>query len=70
MIIYKVPLRSDGDEHSGYDWTYSKREANKTFKEGGADPQRGDKIQEIELAFNKSDLLRFLKAHCGYPDNG
>ncbi len=73
MKIYKVPKRNNGlsgDEHTGYYYTTSKREATAFFKENGADPAMGDKIQELTLAMNKWDVIRFLNAHCSHPDNG
>lgn len=71
MKIYKVPHRElDGDEHSGYSYHLSKREAQKTFKEAGANPNRGDEIEELELAMNKHDVIDFLNTHCSHPDNG
>lgn len=73
MIIYKVPTRQypeTGDEHTGYVWTFSKREANQIFKENNADPRRGDEIQSYELVMNKHDVIRFLNAYCSHPDNG
>jgi hypothetical protein len=70
MIIYKVPTRGDGDEHSGYSYHFSKREAKNKFKESGASTERGDEVEELELAMNKHDILRFLNLHCAHPDNG
>lgn len=73
MKIYKVPTRQErqtGDEHTGYIYTLSKREATKAFKENNADPGRGDEIDTLELAMNKHDIIRFLNENCGYPDNG
>lgn len=74
MKIYQVPTRRDpsdgGDEHTGYFYTLSKREANKVFKEQGAQPELNDKVRELELAMNKYDIVRFLNAHCSHPDNG
>jgi hypothetical protein len=75
MKVYKVPKRNDpnteaDDGHAGYIYTYSKREANTLFKEGGADPKRGDEIEELEFAMNKRSVLEFLNLHCSHPDNG
>lgn len=73
MKIYKVPTREDNpitDEHTGYFWTTSKTEAKKVFKEKQADSERGDEIEEVELAMNKWDVIRFLNEHCSHPDNG
>lgn len=73
MKIYKVPKRDykpSSDEHTGYFYTTSKREANKFFKENGADPTIGDEIEELTLAMNKWDVVRFLNTHASHPDNG
>lgn len=71
MIIYKVPTREGNrDEHTGYVWTFSKREANAIFKERGAEEAQRDKIEACPLAMNKHDIIRFLNRHAGHPDNG
>lgn len=75
MIIYKVPTRNkpeedEDDGHTGFVWTLSKREAMKIYKNNGAQSDRGDDIQECELAVNKHDIIRFLNQHCDFPDNG
>lgn len=75
MKIYKVatrniPERDEDDGHTGYIWTLSKREANKIFKSDGADPKRGDEIEELDLIMNKTSIINFLNTHCGFPDNG
>lgn len=63
-------MEVEDDGHTGYVWTLSKREANEIFKNKGADPERGDGIQECELSVNKHDIIRFLNEHCDFPDNG
>lgn len=75
MKIYKVPTRLDpnegmGDDHTGYYFTSSKRDANNVFKIQGAQPELNDQIEELELAMNKHDIIRFLNVHCSHPDNG
>ncbi len=75
MLIFKVPTRSGrtqgaSDAHTGYVFTTSKTEANKVYKENGADPARGDEIEPIKVAFNTADIIDFLNTHCSHPDNG
>lgn len=86
MKIYQVPKRTlvepefselnegwetgSGDEHAGYFYTLSKREAYKVFKNCGADPAVGDKITEINVAMNKYDIVAMLNQHASHPDNG
>lgn len=70
MKIYQVPSRHQGDEHGGYTYYISKREAKKAFSESGANPKQGDEVRELHLYMNKEDVIRFLNTHCGHPDNG
>lgn len=72
MKIYRVPSRGQEphDEHSGYSYHLSKREAHNDFKTSGAIPERGDKIEELELRMDKWSMIDFLNKHCSYPDNG
>ncbi len=70
MIIYKVPHREINGDLRGFSHHLLKSEAKKAFKEKGADENLGDEVEELELAMNKHDIIRFLNQNYSYPDNG
>jgi hypothetical protein len=70
MKIYRVTYYNHEDGSQGFEWFLGKSEAKKAQKEWN-ESQDGDReLEELEIAFNKHDVVSFLNAYCVYPDNG
>jgi ribosomal protein S11 len=67
MKIYQNSYRDEGQEHQGYSYHQSKREALKVARKHGC----GEVTTEvIEVQPSKAGIIRALRIYGGHPDNG
>ena len=81
MKIYQVTFRRDGNEHGGYKYFSSKREAEKVQraanKKAGKDPldldhyiTEADDVNVIEAEISATGIIDLLNRVANHPDNG
>ena len=70
MSIYRVHIRHDGYESSGYKYFSKLADAKKCFKECKEWRESYDTIEKFKTPKTKKDVLDLLN-YCGtHPDNG
>lgn len=73
MKLYRVGLRDDFDEHQGYEYFSSLRDAKKCVKECNAtSPLCSTPIEVEEITFHLSrhGIIDLLANWASHPDNG
>lgn len=69
MNIYQVSYRDDCDEHKGYSYHATRREARKTIKTAEHAEQTCD-VEKVTVSVTKAGILKALQRFASHPDNG
>ena len=68
MKIYKVSFKDDYQEHQGYEYFTSKKDALKRIKDHWNEYAYLE--EDFDIKLNKNSVLQALNEHGGHPDNG
>jgi hypothetical protein len=66
-MIYRVQIRREGAESTGYFYFGNKKDAQKVFAETKKEALESDEIETMKTPKNKKEVLRMLSRWASHP---